>query len=149
MPVGTVRSRLHAARAKLADALLRTAAASHAEAEAHRRRVAAAGNAMQEFERSGDQRVLRGFVAPDVRFSLADRVERHGLDLYASLLSADFEDGVTSRPIRSVAGAEIAVVEVQLASPPGQPLHCPPGLTQVHFHDGHATKRIVSYYAQR
>ncbi len=57
-------------------------------------------------------------------------------------------DAVTSRPIRSVAGAEIAVVEVQLDSPPEQPLRCPPGLTRVHFHDGQATRRIVSYHAQ-
>jgi sigma-70-like protein len=149
VPVGTVRSRLHAAKAKLADELLQTAAEAHADAEAHRRHALASGTAMREFERSGDRALLRDFFLPDVRFRLADRVERQGLDLYASLLAGDFDDGVTTRPIRLLAGAEITVAEMWLDSPPEQPLHCPPGLTQVRLHDGHATKRIVSYYAER
>jgi RNA polymerase sigma factor (sigma-70 family) len=149
VPVGTVRSRLHSAKAQLADELLQSAAESHAETEAYRRFAVAAGTAMREFERSGDQRVLRGFYAPDVSFRMADRVERQGLDLFASLLAADFEDGVRARLMNAVAGADVAVVELWLDSPPEQPLHCPPAATQVHFHDGRATNRIVSYYAQR
>lgn len=30
-----------------------------------------------------------------------------------------------------------------------QPLHCPPALPQIHFHDGHTTQQIVSHYAVR
>jgi RNA polymerase sigma factor (sigma-70 family) len=149
VPVGTVRSRLHAAKAQLAAELLRTAAEPHAETEAYRRLAAAAGGAMRDFERSGDRRVLDGFFTPDVRFRMADRVERQGLDLFASLLAADFEDGVTARLRSAIAGPDVAVVELWLDSPPQQPLHCPPAATQVHFHDGRATKRIVSYYAAR
>jgi RNA polymerase sigma factor (sigma-70 family) len=149
VPVGTVRSRLHAAKVQPADELLRTAADSHADADLYRRRAVAAGAAIGEFESSGDQRVLRGFYAPDVRFRMADRVERQGLDLYASLLAADFEDGVRARLVNAVAGAEVAVIDLWLDSPPEQALHCPPAVTQVHFHDGHSIGRVVSHYAQR
>jgi hypothetical protein len=40
-------------------------------------------------------------------------------------------------------------VEAWLDSPPEQPLHCPPALTQIHFHRDGPTTRIVSHYAPR
>ena len=45
------------------------------------------------------------------------------------------------------AACPIAVVELLLISPKDQPLHCPPAVTQVHFHDGRLTYRVVSHYA--
>jgi RNA polymerase sigma-70 factor (ECF subfamily) len=149
VPVGTVRSRLSAAKARLADELLETAAEAHADADAHRRRSLEVGVAMKTFERTGDHAPLRDVFAADVRFTLADRVEHRGLELYASVLCGDFEDGVTTRPIRVIAGAGVAIAEMWLDSPPEQPLHCPPALTQVHFHDGRRIQRVTSHYAAR
>ncbi len=149
VPVGTVRSRLNAARAKLADDLLQTAAGAHPDTRRHRRRALEVGASMSAFERTGDPALLRDALASDLHFTLADGVERQGLDLFASLLAADFEDGVRTRPIRVVPGPDIAVVELWLDSPPEHPLHCPPALTQIHFHDGHTTHRIASHYAPR
>jgi RNA polymerase sigma factor (sigma-70 family) len=149
VPVGTVRSRLNAARAKLANELMETAALAHADVDVHRRRALELSTAMRAFERTADPAPLRSVFATDVRFTLADRVEHRGVDLFAALLAADFEDGVTTRPIRILGGADLTVVEVWLDSPPEQPLHCPPALTQVHFHDGHVTRRIASHYAHR
>jgi hypothetical protein len=87
--------------------------------------------------------------APDVRFTMFDRVERRGLELYARQLSCDFTDGVRSRINRVIPGGSIAIAELWLDNPPEQPLHCPPAVTQVHFHDGRLTHRIVSHYAPR
>jgi len=145
VPVGTVRSRLNAARARLADELLATAAQAHVD----RDRALPAGVAMGAFERSGDRRVLESAFTPHVSFRMADKVERHGRDLLATLLARDFEDGVTSRLQRVILGEHVAVVELLLDSPPEQPLHCPPAVTQLQFHDGGRTHRLVSYYAPR
>jgi hypothetical protein len=68
---------------------------------------------------------------------------------YAARLAANFEAGVTTRPIRVIVGGEVTVIDLWLDSPAEQPMHCPPALTQVNFHDGHAVRRIVGHYAQR
>jgi len=147
VPVGTVRSRLNAARARLAGELLETAGPPHPDADAHRR-LAEVGAALMAFQRSGDPAPLREVLAPDVSFTLADGVERRGCDRYAALLAADFEDGVRARPTRFLAAAGLAVAELRLESPPERPLHCPPALTQVYLHDGRAVRRIASHYAE-
>ncbi len=147
--MGTVRSRLNAARARLAGELLASASKVHPDTEAPRRRLAEVGAAMMAFQRSGDPTPLRDVLAPDVRFTLADGVERQGRDRYAALLAADFEDGIRARPTRFLVGTGLAVAELWLDSPPEQPLHCPPALTQVYFHDGRVVTRIASHYAGR
>ena len=69
---------------------------------------------------------------------------------YAQALASDFEDGVRSRLGKVIPGSEITIVEAWLDSPPEQALHCPPALTQIHFHRrGGPTSRIVSHYAAR
>jgi RNA polymerase sigma-70 factor (ECF subfamily) len=146
VPVGTVRSRLSAARARLADELLATAADAHDDT---RRRAFAPGAALSAFERSGDDRMLEDAFSGDVSFRMADKVDRRGRDLFASLLARDFADGVTTRPQRIIAGEHVSVVELWLDSPPEQPLHCPPAVTQLHFHDAGRTHRLISHYAPR
>jgi RNA polymerase sigma factor (sigma-70 family) len=150
VPVGTVRSRLNAARAKLADELLQTAAQTHLSADdAHARYSAQIGAAMYRFGRDGDRRVLDEVFAADLEFVMFDRIERRGLDTFAELLSRDFDDGVTVRPIRAVASSDVTVLEAWLDSPPESPLHCPPALTQVYHHAGGRARRVVSHYAPR
>ena len=146
VPVGTVRSRLSSARAKLADALLATAAASHERVLPELGAATAA--AMAALERSGDEASLRDVFTPDLRFAMSDRVERRGRDAYAARLSRDFEDGVTTRLVRVLASSDVAVVELRLINPPDDPLHCPPAATVVHLHDGRRTRRVVSHYAE-
>jgi RNA polymerase sigma-70 factor, ECF subfamily len=147
VPVGTVRSRLNAARAKLADELLATAAAPHDGLDGARRRVHEISGAMATFERTGDSALLHDVFTPDVTFRMFDGVERHGRGRFAAELAGDFADGVTTHPQRTVIGADVAVIELLLISPKDKPLHCPPAVTQVHFHDGRLTHRVVSHYA--
>ncbi len=148
VPVGTVRSRLNAARTQLAEALLELAAERHDDSAPQRQRALELAAAMAAFERCGDVAALRQAFAPDLRFVLADRVERRGLDRFAARLAADFEDGVRAHPIRLIPALDLAVLEVRLESPPERPLHCPPAVTQVHFREGRATRRLVSHYAE-
>jgi hypothetical protein len=149
VPVGTVRSRLSTARARLAEELLATAAAAHVDRDAMRDHAGAAGAALTALERTGNHRVLAAAFTADVTFRMADRVERRGRDLLARLLSRDFQDGVTATPQRVIPGRHVSIVEVLLNSPPDQPLHCPPAVTQIHLHDHGRTHRLVSHYAAR
>jgi RNA polymerase sigma-70 factor (ECF subfamily) len=149
VPVGTVRSRLSAAKAKLAEELLETAATAHDDAVARWRNAAQIGEAYRRLERDGDVRAFDGVLTADVAFVMYDRVERRGATRYAEALAGDFEDGVRSRVAQVIPGSDVTVVEAWLDSPADQPLHCPPALTQVHFHRDGPTSRIVSHYAPR
>jgi hypothetical protein len=104
---------------------------------------------MAAFERTGDARLLDQAFAPDLRFRMADRVERNERETFASGLARDFEDGVTALPQRVIPGEQVSIMELLLESPPEQPLHCPPAVTQVHFHEAGRTHRLVSYHAPR
>ena len=147
VPVGTVRSRLHNARTQLAEQLLATAATAARTDPIHRRFAEDAGLAMGAFEATGDAAHLADYYATDLRFALADGIRQCGRDLYAALLAHDFNDGVRSQPIRVTVGADVMVVELRLDNPTDRPLHCPPALTQLHFHDGRRIQRIASHYA--
>jgi RNA polymerase sigma-70 factor (ECF subfamily) len=147
VPVGTVRSRLNAARARLADELLATAAAPHERLDEARLRAQDIAAAMATFERTGDVALLRDVFTDDVAFRMFDGVEQRGRERFAAAMTSDFADGVTTRPLRMIVGPDIAVVELLLISPTEQPLHCPPAVTQVHSHGGGLTHRVVSHYA--
>jgi len=147
VPVGTVRSRLNAAKAKLAEELLETAAVAHDEAMARWRNAAPIGEAYLRLERDGDVSAFDGVLTPDVAYVMYDRIEHRGATRYAEALASDFEDGVRSRVGQVIPGSEVTIVEAWLDSPPEQPLHCPPGLTQIHWHRDGPTSRIVSHYA--
>jgi RNA polymerase sigma-70 factor (ECF subfamily) len=149
VPVGTVRSRLSAAKARMATELLDTAAAPFDDHLEHVQLLRANGAAMEAFARTGDGSALTDVLAPDLRFRMADRVPRTGREAYAQIVAADMEAGVRGTPLRVVPGAELAIVELRLDSPPAQRSHCPPAVTQVHMHDGRRTKAIMSYYAPR
>jgi RNA polymerase sigma-70 factor, ECF subfamily len=149
VPVGTVRSRLSAAKAKLAEELLETAAAMHDDALARWRNAAQIGEAYLRLQRDGDVNAFDGVLTPDVAYVMYDRIEHRGAMRYAQALASDFEDGVRSRVAQVIPGSDVTVVEAWLDSPADRPLHCPPALTQVHFHRDGPTSRIVSYYAPR
>ena len=147
VPVGTVRSRLNAARRRLADELLATAATVYTERDTVRGWSYAAGGALLAFERSGDPTLLDSVFTPDVAFRMADRVERRGRADLAAGLAHDFDDGVTTHLLRVISGEHVAITDLLLESPPDTPPHCPPAVTQVHFHHAGRTHRVVSYYA--
>jgi RNA polymerase sigma-70 factor (ECF subfamily) len=147
VPVGTVRSRLHAARRMLADRLADEAAPITAarDAESHAR-LRAWGEAWARFGRAGDVGPLADVMAPDVAFALLDRVPRRGVAQLGSLLLADLSDGV--RPVfrGALPGDEVSLVELELVNPADDPDHCPPLLTQVLVHPRGTVERLVFRY---
>jgi RNA polymerase sigma factor (sigma-70 family) len=149
VPVGTVRSRLSAARTKLADELLRTASREHIEIEMHQRVAAAAAEALTTFARTGNRQNLESAFASDLRFTLKGMPEDQGLELFATRLAEDFEDGVRGRVTRVFSGPRLAILQAALENPSDDPYHCPPAVTQVLLHDGGLITGIVSHYEPR
>jgi len=104
---------------------------------------------MLAFQRSGNPASLESVYSPEVAFRMADHVERRGRARLAAGLARDFEDGVTARVVRVIPGEHVAIAELVLENPREQPLHCPPAVTQLHYHDAGRTHRLVSHYAPR
>ena len=134
-PVGTVRSRLNQARAKLADALLDSADRAHDDAAAltalHRR---LAEETMVSAHRGELASALSDRWSPqaDVTWPTGKRT---GIDYLGAAFDRDMSDGVRHELLNVVASREVVIWEAALHSPPEDPFHCPPGVVWVHFLD--------------
>jgi RNA polymerase sigma-70 factor (ECF subfamily) len=132
VPVGTVRSRLNRARARLAATLLATADGtplSHARAET------AARQQWTEFYREvHDRPVPRTYqelFTPDV--DVRDPAGQwHGIGAWSAEERAAISAGVRATIIDVVASRDITIIEVDFRNPAEWPDHCPPHATFVH-----------------
>jgi RNA polymerase sigma-70 factor (ECF subfamily) len=147
VPIGTVRSRLSAARGALADALL-AAAAEDADVDARlrlwRERLAAG---FAEYNR-GDLTGLDSVLAPTVLVTRGDGQTGGKHDLLPGL-QRDAHVGVRVARGAVVAGAGVFVLDADLENPPDDPFHCPPAFTWVAFHDGERISRLHFSHARR
>lgn len=140
VPVGTVRSRLSQARAKLAVALAATADGAHddtarrtraSRAEAHETLAAAEGGHFAA--------LLAERWSPGVAlFSGKERVGGRGLLIRG--MESDLGAGVRQRLVHAVAGRSLTVWEMDILNPPDNPGHCPPAVAWLMSHD--ATGRV-------
>jgi RNA polymerase sigma-70 factor (ECF subfamily) len=128
LPVGTVRSRLNQARAKMTSALLATADTAHDDAAARNgatRREAVETLAAAEAGRFGD--VVTERWSPHVTL-VGGSGEQGGRDLLLAAMEGDLAAGVRQRPVNTVAGPGVAIWEMDLINPPDDPEHCPPSV---------------------
>ncbi|MER7930236.1 sigma-70 family RNA polymerase sigma factor [Streptomyces sp. NPDC096057] len=149
IPVRTVRSRLHQARAALAQSLAATAATAHENAvrrtqnswyEAHETLAAA--------ERGEFGKVIRDRYTPGVSLS-ANGQRLGGADLLLAGMDADLAAGVRQRPLHVVAGRSLVVWEMELISPPDDPDHCPPGVAWIITLDAGRFDRVSLHHTPR
>jgi RNA polymerase sigma-70 factor (ECF subfamily) len=145
VPVGTVRSRLHQAKAELGARLLAESG------------TAPRGDARWAQQVRGSYRSLAGrdpdpyiaMFAPGADITAAELVVR-GRDQIRRMCEQDLDDGVGTRLIDVVSSAGIIVIEAEFVSPADDPLHCPPAVTQVLFHDGtDQVRRSLGYIQPR
>ena len=145
IPVGTVRSRLNLARRRLADALLETAAAEHADHGAlRRRRYQEWADAIEDMESHGSAGAYFDDCSPDVVIDnptagYATRGlagERHNVEAGLAL-------GVRLRPTEIVAAPGITIYEATYENPPEHPNHCPPLHTEIRLHPAGRTTRLI------
>jgi len=148
VPVGTVRSRLSRARARLAGALMATAAdtpMSHARAEAAQRQQ------WGEFYRIvHDRPVPRTYTelyAPDV--DVRDPAKHwHGVSAWSAEEREAITVGVRARVVDVLASSDITIVEIDFCNPAEWPDHCPPQATFIHrLSDGRSRQLRIHYPA--
>lgn len=138
IPVGTVRSRLHDARAALAPRLRQldlSAGDDYVRSDRVREELFAA--IVDEYN-AGDQLGLLGdLLAREARLTVAAGEEAIvGRTAITRSLSEDLEAGIHLRLLRIVPGTDLTVVEGAFQNPPDLPDHCPPFTTQVYRHRG-------------
>lgn len=148
LPIGTVRSRLHQAKRRLADALLASAAAAHQD---HAALVAARWQwwhaLTEQIERAGIADLYVADAAPDVLVEApAFGYRMRGAEDQAHGMVASVAAGVRVQLTNIVTSAGITIVEGDYDNPPDDPEHCPPTHTEVRFHPNGPTTRIILYY---
>jgi len=142
VPVGTVRSRLHDARHRLARSL-RLAAEGDAGGgfAAGRRKARILREALSAFYVERDRRFF-GLVEDDAAIALIDQPVRHG----RGILERDFTDDVAAGvrlAVHDAFGSDtVTVLEGQLRSPEDDPFHCPANAAMVVFYGPSAIRAV-------
>jgi RNA polymerase sigma factor (sigma-70 family) len=145
VPLGTVRSRLSQARAKLAEALRDQAARAdgdHFALTTIRRR---------QFEEAyagyncGEGDLYLAPLDADVEVRAWGETV-HGLDAMVEAVAEDMTAGVKLHVENLVASRSITVLEGTFENPMHDPEHCPPATTQVYLHDGDGIRAIRLHF---
>jgi RNA polymerase sigma-70 factor (ECF subfamily) len=143
VPVGTVRSRLHQAKAELGARLLAESGTAPRGDAGWAQRVRASYLALAA--RDPDPYVA--MFAPDADIAASGLVVQ-GRDQIRAMCEQDLDDGTGTRLVDVVSSAAITVIESKFVNP--DPQHCPPAVTQVLFHDGaDEVRRALGYFQPR
>jgi len=146
VPLGTVRSRLHRARAQLGAALLDVAAdAALSNVDLQRRRRAEWAEFYAELHQAPVAHTYRDTYAPDVE--VTDGVGRwQGVEEWSTHEREAIEIGVRARIVGLVASPDITVVDVDFTNPTWADDHCPPRSTFVHrLTEGRSRRLAIQY----
>ena len=135
VPVGTVSSRLSQVKAKLADALLKTARLEHDEArqlaESRARYFSAA---WEEYNRGEGYELFVSAFSDDAVMAYPEGAVLHGRHLLAKDFEGDLEVGMKLHLTNFLASKDITIMEGDFENPPEDPFHCPPAISMVGFH---------------
>jgi RNA polymerase sigma-70 factor (ECF subfamily) len=151
VPMGTVKSRLNAAKLRLAEALLQTADLEHDEAR--RLAEARAGffeDAYMQYNRAEGYDILASDFSEGLVFSLSNgRVFTRGYEFIIRDMDRDLEIGVKMHPEEIISSKDVAVIEFDVESPPDDPHHCPSAISQVAVYRGGKIHRLHWYLPPR
>ena len=151
VPMGTVKSRLNTAKLRLAEALLQTAGLEHDET---RRLAKARANffeaAYMQYNQAKGYEILASAFSEEMMFSLSNgRVFTRGYEFMIKDMDRDLELGVKFHPKEVISSKDVAVIECDLESPPDDPDHCPPAITEVAVYRDGKIHRLHWYLPPR
>jgi RNA polymerase sigma-70 factor (ECF subfamily) len=145
VPVGTVRSRLHQAKAELGARLLVESGTTPRGDAGWAQRVRASYLSLAVC----DPDPYVAMFAPHADIAASGLVVQ-GRDQIRAMCESDLDDGIGTRLVDVVSSAAITVIESKFANPPDDPQRCPPAATQVLFHDGtDQVRRALGYFQPR
>lgn len=149
VPVGTVRSRLYQARAKLTGSLLSSAERVHDDASA----LTASHHRLAEAVMASAHQGQVTAALSDWWSSQAEVTwptgKRTGLGYLGTAFDRDLSSGVRHELRNVVASREVVIWEAAMINPPEDPFHCPPGVVWVHFVDRGRVSRVRLHHPRR
>ncbi|MGH3087344.1 MAG: RNA polymerase sigma factor, partial [Rubrobacteraceae bacterium] len=150
VPVGTVKSRLNAARIQLAESLLETAGLEHDGArrltESRTRFYEAAWG---EYSRGEGCDLLLSDYRKDVVVTFHEDPDVRGIEWLLTEFEGDLEAGMKLTLTNVVASKDVSIVEGDFENPRDDPFRCPPAVTFVGFHRDGGIERARLYFAPR
>jgi RNA polymerase sigma-70 factor (ECF subfamily) len=149
VPIGTVRSRLHDGRRRLA-ATLRAAAERDGGGLLRRLEADAAefGDLLGAVYREG-RREWFDLLAEDLVVRFPGREPARGRVHIERDFAGDVEAGVRLDVKEVIASSSICIASANLVSPVEDPFHCPPAATMLTFRDASGYSRLQMYFAPR
>ena len=147
-PIGTVRSRLHQAKRRLADALLASVTAAHRD---HGALVAQRAHwwraVVDEVEQEGTAALYIADAMPETLVEApAMGYRAQGVEDHARGMVETVTAGVRVQLTAIVASEGVTIVDADCENPPDDPHHCPATHTEVRFHPRDRTTRIILFY---
>lgn len=146
IPVGTVRSRLNQARARLTTVLRETADAAHADAG---RVIAASRSEAIELLSAADRGEYAAAVAdrwaPEMQF-VTDEGYLGGRDSMISAINQEIAVGMRGELVNAVASHDLVIWEMDIINPPDRPGHCPPAVTWLLSLHGGRVRRLRLFH---
>lgn len=143
VPVGTVKSRLSAAKIKLADALLQTAGQEHDEARRLAESRARFFEAAYDERNRGKYETLIGIHSEDLVLSLSSgEFFPRGYEFLVEDSEADLEAGRKIYPTEVISSKDVSIIECEIENSPEEPFHCPPAFSQVAVYRGDRIQRL-------
>ncbi|MEU8359891.1 sigma-70 family RNA polymerase sigma factor [Nonomuraea sp. NPDC048882] len=150
VPVGTVRSRLNQARAKLSQALLATANATHDDvAVQEKKRRTEAEETMRAARQGLFAQALKELCSPEVEITTMKGKRMQGIDWLLGAMNRDLDAGVRQNSANVVTGRDVVIWENSLISPPDDPFHCPPAVIWVNFLQANRVREIRLFHPHR
>ncbi|WP_305784901.1 RNA polymerase sigma factor [Symbioplanes lichenis] len=147
LPVGTVRSRLSQARAKLAEALTATADTTHDDHAGQRAaRRTEAEQFFGEIRAGRGSRAFREFYAPAVESFWPTGKRRSGVAPLVEIMDRDLSDGVRQFVTGVAAAPGLLIWEAEAVNPPDDPEHCPPTIVWMHTVSGGRMSRLRIFH---
>jgi RNA polymerase sigma factor (sigma-70 family) len=149
VPVGTVRSRLHQGRSKLAAALRAAASRSGgAILERLEARSAELKELLVAFY-AGESRAFFSLIPEDLVVRLANGPPMVGRSHLEREFEEDLRAGMRLQVDQVLASGSISVVEGHLLNPPHEPERCPPEGTLLIVHRGDKIGKLSIHMASR
>ncbi len=150
VPIGTVRSRLSAAKRKLAEMLLETAGLidSDARLQSHEHQRFYF-EIFDRLNRHGERDRFLGHFAENLHLVRGGGMPTLGRSHPACEIDSDTEAGVRLEPRRVLSAGRITVIEGAFLNPPEDPFHCPPGVALVVFHQHGVAQHLHLHLSSR
>jgi RNA polymerase sigma factor (sigma-70 family) len=144
VPMGTVKSRLNTVKLKLAEALLEAAGLEHDEGRRlTEARASFFESAYQQYNRQAGYDILASAFSEDLMMSISTgKVFSRGYEFLVGDCEKDLEVGVKMQPTEVISSKDVVVIECDLRSPPEDPHHCPPTLSQVALYREEKIQRL-------